>query len=68
MRPAVNTHEAEALSTTNMESYVVARKHIAATGLPVHVCAAKFRGDQAETCNASFEHGALTIAAIDDVV
>jgi hypothetical protein len=38
-RLAVNTHEAEELSTADMESYVIARKHLAATDLPLHVCA-----------------------------
>lgn len=46
-RLAVNTHEAEELSTADMESYVIARKHIASTGLPLHVCAELFA--QAQT-------------------
>jgi hypothetical protein len=41
-RLAVNTHEAEELSTAAMESYVIALKHIASTGLPLHVCAELF--------------------------
>jgi len=41
-RLAVNTHEAEELSTADMESYVIARKHLAASGLPLHVCAELF--------------------------
>ena len=41
-RLAVNTHEADELSTADMESYVIARKHITATGLPLHVCAELF--------------------------
>lgn len=41
-RLAMTTHEAEELSTADMESYVVARKHIAATSLPLHVCAELF--------------------------
>lgn len=38
----MNTHEAEELSTADMESYVIARKHLATTGLPLHVCAEVF--------------------------
>lgn len=41
-RLAVNTHEAEELSTADMESYVIARKHITPTGLPLHVCTELF--------------------------
>jgi len=41
-RLTVNMHEADELSTADMESYVIARKHIAATGLPLHVCAEVF--------------------------
>jgi len=41
-RLAINTHEADELSTADMESYVIARKHIAGTGLPLHVCAELF--------------------------
>src|SRR6185295_8885644 len=41
-RLAVNGHDAAELSTTDMESYVVARKHVELTGLPVHVCAELF--------------------------
>lgn len=41
-RLAVNGHASEELSTADMESYVVAKKHIEATGLPLHVCAETF--------------------------
>ena len=41
-RLAVNGHDVAELSTADMESYVVARKHIVATGLPLHVCAENF--------------------------
>src|SRR5476649_903175 len=41
-RLAVNGHDAAELSTADMESYVVAKKSIAATGLPLHVCAETF--------------------------
>jgi integrase len=41
-RLAVNGHDAAELSTADMESYVVARKHVESTGLPVHVCAELF--------------------------
>ena len=41
-RLALTTHEANELSTADMESYVIARKHIAPTGLPLHVCAELF--------------------------
>jgi len=41
-RLAVNGHDAAELSTADMESYVVARKHVEPTGLPVHVCAELF--------------------------
>jgi integrase len=41
-RLAVNGHDAAELSTADMESYVVGKKHIAATGLPLHVCAELF--------------------------
>ncbi len=41
-RLAMNGHNAAELSTADMESYVVARKHVEPTGLPVHVCAELF--------------------------
>jgi len=41
-RLAVNGHDAAELSTADMESYVVAKKHVEPTGLPVHVCAELF--------------------------
>lgn len=41
-RLAVNGHDAAELSTADMESYVVAKKHAEPTGLPVHVCAELF--------------------------
>ena len=41
-RLAVNGHDAAELSTADMESYVIAKKHIAATGLPLHACAESF--------------------------
>jgi integrase len=41
-RLAVNGHDAAELSTADMESYVVARKHIETTGLPLHVCAENY--------------------------
>lgn len=41
-RLAVNGHDAAELSTADMESYVVAKKHADPTGLPVHVCAELF--------------------------
>ena len=41
-RLAVNGHDAEELSTADMESYVIGKKHVAATGLPLHVCAEIF--------------------------
>ena len=41
-RLAVNGHDAAELSTADMESYVVAKKHIESTGLPLHVCAETF--------------------------
>lgn len=41
-RLAVNGHDAAELSTADMESYVVAKKHIEGTGLPLHVCAESF--------------------------
>lgn len=43
-RLAVNGHDAAELSTADMESYVIAKKHVAATGLPLHVCAESFAG------------------------
>ncbi|MDP3072360.1 MAG: site-specific integrase [Opitutaceae bacterium] len=41
-RLAVNGHDAAELSTADMESYVIAKKHIEPTGLPLHVCAETF--------------------------
>lgn len=41
-RLAVNGHDAAELSTADMESYVIAQKHVAPTGLPLHVCAETF--------------------------
>jgi len=41
-RLAVNGHDAAELSTADMESYVVGKKHIESTGLPLHVCAETF--------------------------
>lgn len=41
-RLAVNSHDAAELSTADMESYVVAKKHADPTGLPVHVCTELF--------------------------
>ncbi|OAM89688.1 hypothetical protein AW736_11950 [Termitidicoccus mucosus] len=41
-RLALTVQEAEALTSSDMESYVVARKHVTATGLPLHVCADLF--------------------------
>lgn len=38
-RLAMNRHDVAELSTADMESYVVARKHVEPTGLPLHVCA-----------------------------
>jgi integrase len=38
----LNAHEAAELSSADMESYLVARKHTEATGLPLHVCAEMF--------------------------
>ncbi len=38
-RLAMNSHDVAELSTADMESYVVARKHAQPTGLPLHVCA-----------------------------
>lgn len=39
---ALTVKGAEALSATDMESYVVAKQHIDRTGLPLHVCAELF--------------------------
>ena len=47
-RLAVNGHDAAELSTADMESYVVAKKHADPTGLPVHVCAELFAKAQAK--------------------
>jgi integrase len=41
-RLAVNGHDAAELSTADMESYVVAKKFIEPTGLPLHLCAETF--------------------------
>lgn len=41
-RLAMNRHDVAELSTAAMESYVVARKHVEPTGLPLHVCAELF--------------------------
>ncbi len=41
-RLAVNGHDAAELSTADMESYVIAKKHVEPTGLPLHVCAETF--------------------------
>jgi integrase len=41
-RLAMNQHDVAELSTADMESYVVARKHVEPTGLPLHVCAELF--------------------------
>jgi hypothetical protein len=41
-RLAVNGHDAAELSTAEMESYVIAKKHVESTGLPLHVCAETF--------------------------
>ena len=41
-RLAINAHDVAELSTSDMESFVVARRHIEATGLPLHVCAETF--------------------------
>ena len=41
-RLAINAHDVAELSTADMESYVVAKKHIEGTGLPLHVCAQTF--------------------------
>lgn len=41
-RLAVNGHDAAELSTADMESYVVAKRYITPTGLPLHVCAETF--------------------------
>lgn len=37
-RLALNAHDVGELTTGDMESYVVAKKHIEVTGLPLHVC------------------------------
>jgi len=54
-RLAVNSHDAAELSTADMESYVVAKKHIESTGLPLHVCAESFAQAHAKlaSCSAS---------------
>lgn len=39
---ALNRHDMTALSTADMESYAIAQKLIAPTGLPLHVCAESF--------------------------
>lgn len=41
-RLAVNGHDAAELSTADMESYVIAKKHADTTALPVHVCTELF--------------------------
>ena len=41
-RLAVNGHDAAELTTADMESYVVAKKYLEPTGLPLHVCAESF--------------------------
>jgi integrase len=41
-RLALNVHDVAELSSADMESYVVARKHVEPTGLPLHVCAELF--------------------------
>lgn len=38
----LDAHDAAELSTADMESYVIARKHAEPTGLPLHVCAQMF--------------------------
>ncbi|MDR1281328.1 MAG: site-specific integrase [Opitutaceae bacterium] len=38
----LDAHDAAELSTADMESYLIARKHIEPTGLPLHVCAEMF--------------------------
>jgi len=52
-RLAVNGHDAAELSTADMESYVVAKKHIEATGLPLHVCAESFAQAHAKLAGRS---------------
>ena len=41
-RLAINAHDVAELTTADMESYVVAKKYIEATGQPLHVCAQTF--------------------------
>ena len=52
-RLAVNGHDAAELSTADMESYVVAKKHIESTGLPLHVCAETFAQAHAKLAGRS---------------
>lgn len=52
-RLAVNGHDAAELSTADMESYVVAKKHTAPTGLPLHVCAETFAQAHAKLAGRS---------------
>lgn len=52
-RLAVNGHDAAELSTADMESYVVGKKHVAATGLPLHVCAEIFSQAHAKLAGRS---------------
>ena len=52
-RLAVNGHDAAELSTADMESYVVAKKYIVATGLPLHVCAESFAQAHAKLAGRS---------------
>jgi len=41
-RLAINAQGVAEVSTSDMESYVVAKKHVESTGLPLHVCAETF--------------------------
>ena len=52
-RLAVNGHDATELTTADMECYVVGKKHIAATGLPLHVCAEIFAQAHAKLAGRS---------------
>lgn len=60
-RLAVNGHAAEELSIADMESYVVAKKHIEPTGLPLHVCAESFAQAHAKLAGRS----ASLVEAVD---
>jgi integrase len=52
-RLAMNRHDVAELSSADMESYVVARKHVEPTGLPLHVCAERYAQAHAKLAGRS---------------